>query len=321
MPARRTRSARSASGPSWARLKLTLWLNAMLAVALGVWFVLQPADRRAEVTQLLGNALRDDKQVRLTEVVWDLYQFYHGGGYVTAPGVAAESHALGGLPDSAGLAHPVRILANTGYTVGYSDSLGSPVWAAYRVADTDERRTAPERPDRFEVDRRTAARVGPEAYTGSGFDRGHLAPNYAIATRYGERAQRETFLMSNIVPQRPGLNSGAWRELEQRVATNYPARYGEVWVLAGPIFRSPVRRLRNAAAVPEAFFMIIADVSGERLRAQAFVFPQDFPAAGDPGAALVPVDEIEARTGLDFFPDLPDAAESALESHRPSRTW
>ncbi len=319
MPTRRTRSSRS--GPSFPRLKLALWFNAMLAAALGLWFVLQPPDRRAEVTQLLENALRDDKQVRLTDVVWDLYQFYYGGGYVIAPEVAAEAHAIGGLPDSASLAHPVRTLPNTGYTVGYSDSLGSPVWAAYRVADTQERRTAPERPDRFEVDRRTSARVGPEVYTGSGFDRGHLAPNYAIATRYGDRAQRETFLMSNIVPQRPGLNSGAWRELEQRIAINYPARYGEVWVVAGPIFRSPVQRLRNAAAVPEAFFMIIADLSGDRLRAQAFVFPQDFPAATDPSVALVSVDEIEARTGLDFFPALPDVAEANLESHRPSRAW
>jgi len=37
-------------------------------------------------------------------------------------------------------------------------------------------------------------------YTGSGYNRGHCAPNYAIAVCYGAQAQLETFLMSNILP-------------------------------------------------------------------------------------------------------------------------
>ena len=33
------------------------------------------------------------------------------------------------------------------------------------------------------------------------------------------------------------------------------------------------------------------------------------------------IDEIEARTGLDFFAELPDTAENALEAHRVGRVW
>ena len=296
-----------------------VWINLLLAALLGGWFLLQPAERRAEVTHLVRNYVERDKQVRLPELAWDLYQLYYGSGYVPAIDGDKGDHLFGGQPIPAS-GSSLRILRNTGYTVGYSDALGSPVWAAYRIGDLDTRRAAPRRPDRFEIDRRTVARVAPEDYSGSGYDRGHLAPNYAIATRFGETAQRETFLMSNVVPQRHSLNAGAWRELEQRIAVNYPARFREVWVLAGPIFNSPVRRLRSAA-IPDAFYMIIADESDGRLRVQAFVFPQDTAPTADLASALTSIDAIEARTGLDFFPALEDAAEAALEANRAMRVW
>jgi endonuclease G len=128
------------------------------------------------------------------------------------------------------------------------------------------------RPDNFAVDPRTAARIEPEVYTRSGYDRGHLAPNHAIATRYGAQAQAETFLMSNIMPQKHELNGGLWRQLEQRIATSYAGRFGEVWVLAGPVFGANPERLRGRVAVPEACYMIIVDESDDRVRAAAFLF-------------------------------------------------
>ena len=53
------------------------------------------------------------------------------------------------------------------------------------------------------MDERTAARVSHDDYKPGTdrFDRGHMAPNHAIATRYGREAQLETFLMSNVCPQ------------------------------------------------------------------------------------------------------------------------
>ena len=53
----------------------------------------------------------------------------------------------------------------------------------------------------FQADR-TLWPVDTDSYSGSG-DRGHLAPNYAIAVM---GVKIDTFLMSNITPQRPNLN-------------------------------------------------------------------------------------------------------------------
>ncbi|MFC1467798.1 DNA/RNA non-specific endonuclease, partial [Verrucomicrobiota bacterium] len=95
--------------------------------------------------------------------------------------------------------HRATLLKNSGYTVGYSDHFELPLWSAYRVFNVPKLESG-KRPSRFTTDTRTKARVSHNDYTRSGFDRGHMAPNYAIATRYGRTAQKETFLMSNIIP-------------------------------------------------------------------------------------------------------------------------
>jgi len=295
---------------------------------IGGWFFLQPAERQREVTRLVSNAVQGKKDITAFEVAWDLWQLYYGKDYVTiggmdgtGSGTATTSSDLhyfyGGAPKSPSA--PLRVLKNTGYAVGYSDARGNPLWAAYRVSDRPVSE-APPRPEKFVVDKRTAARVTPAAYTGSGYDRGHLAPNYAIALHHGARAQEETFLMSNIIPQRHGLNAGLWKRLEQKIARNYPGRFGEVWILAGPIFGGNSQRLGEGVAVPEACYMILVDENAERLRTLAFIFPQQ-PRSDNLADYLTTIDEIEGRTGLDFFSTLPAATEQTLEAAKASRVW
>ena len=73
------------------------------------------------------------------------------------------------------------------------------------------------RPGTFEPDWRLpeALRATTRQWTRSGFDRGHLTPNAAVADPYGRVAQLETFLLSNVCPQAPHLNRGAWERLER----------------------------------------------------------------------------------------------------------
>ncbi len=126
--------------------------------------------------------------------------------------------------------------------------------------------------------------------------------------------------MSNIIPQKHGLNAGLWKSLEQKIAANYPGRFGEVWVIAGPVFGARPERLQRRVAVPEACYMIIVDESDGRVRAQAFIFPQE-PGKQSLDSYLTTIDEIERRTGLDFLAELPDDAENALEGRPVERAW
>lgn len=314
----RKSSAKSKIPSALRRTKAFVIANIVLWGVIGGWYLFQPVARQQEVARLVGNALDGRKEITAFDVAWDLWQLYASQDYVAAVAAGDKTHVYGGAPRVGG--GTVRLLANTGYVTGYSDELGDPLWAAYRVRDI-EPREAPPRPSQFVVDTRTVARIDPEIYTRSGYDRGHLAPNFVIATRYGPQAQEETFRMSNIIPQKHALNAGLWKQLEQRVAKSYPGRFGEVWVLAGPVFGERPEKLRRRVAVPEACYMIIVDESEGRVRAAAFLFPQDTPAEAPLDHYLTNIDEIERRTGLDFLSELPDPAETALEARRLERVW
>lgn len=318
----RRRSKRSPKSSS--RLgRLFLGINLIVALILGGWYVSQPEGRRAEVRRLVVNAIERDKDVSPVDVAWDIWQLYYAGTSTGSVAIGDKTFVYGGAPRLSGLATgiPLRVLSNRGYVVGYYEAKANPAWVAYRIHDLVRIPSPSPRPDRFEVDRRTVTRVSPDDYTGSGYDRGHLAPNYAIATRFGVEAQEETFLMSNITPQLHALNAGLWKTLEMKIATSYPARYGEVWVFAGPVFGDQPKALRGGVLVPDAFYMIIVDEQDGKLRTLAVMVPQDAPRDAEWSQYLTSVAEIQRRTRLDFFHELDDVAESQVEQQIASRMW
>jgi endonuclease G len=177
------------------------------------------------------------------------------------------------------------------------------------------------RPNKFKTDDRTDAKVKHEDYTNSGYDRGHMAPNWAIATRYGQAAQLETFFMSNICPQKPALNRGLWKCLEMIVAKDYANQFGDIWVLVGPVFDGDIETLPSGVEVPDSFYMIIVALENEQIRIQAFLIDQQQEEREPLDNFITNVDFVEDETGLNFFADLPDVLEERLESAVPPNIW
>lgn len=212
-----------------------------------------------------------------------------------------------------------RVLRNDGFLVGWSDIRVSPLWVSYRLHETED---APigDRPDGFERDWRSLWPVTSGQYTRSGYDRGHLAPNYAIARVYGRDAQLDTFRMTNIAPQRPDLNRRVWQRLEEVVMDDFLPRFGRIQVLTGPVFDAHFMHRIGFTQVPAAFYKIIV-VPDEHPRALAFMVPQTVHGNEPLDRFLVSIDELEARTRLDFFPRLPEAVETPLEAHIETRGW
>lgn len=217
--------------------------------------------------------------------------------------------------------HRTIRLENRGFTVGYSEHLKVPLWSAYRVFNVVDLDSG-KRPSGFNIDTRTKSKVNHNAYTRSGFDRGHMAPNFAIATRYGRNAQKETFLMSNIIPQTPRVNRTIWKDLEMSVAKKYGRYFQEVWVITGPIFSKKFPdRLDSGVAVPDAYYKIILDETQYELRALAFIIDKDCPPYSRLKSHLVSIDTIEEATGLNFFSALPEEQEMELEARPAQRLW
>jgi len=105
-----------------------------------------------------------------------------------------------------------------------------------------------------------------------------LAPNYVIASRYGKKAQKEAFLMTNISPQKALLNQKSWQRLEEIVANDFSDWHGEFWVVTGPIFDESPQTLKGTKiAIPKAFYKILIKPSDDpsSIMALAFIFQQN----------------------------------------------
>lgn len=103
-----------------------------------------------------------------------------------------------------------------------------------------------------------------DSYSNSGYDRGHMVPAADFA-RPIYRC-RETFRMSNICPQTPALNRGAWKktEIQER---NLAITNNCVHVLAIPlVLKADTSWIgANMVAIPDAFIKVIYNINPDTL--------------------------------------------------------
>lgn len=159
-------------------------------------------------------------------------------------------------------------------------------------------------------------------YTRTGYDRGHCAPNYAIAVCYGSEAQKETFLMTNILPQKPALNRQVWEGIERTEARDYRRKYGVVWVMDGPIYGDHPQRLSGGEAVPDKCFRIIVrEAAKGEPEVLAYIVPQTVTGHEQAAMFQVSVDKMEEETHLDFLRELPDPVEDKVEAAVVKEAW
>lgn len=123
------------------------------------------------------------------------------------------------------------------FTIGYSWYFRQAKWVLEIVNPNDRFGWETDRGDCFRADVRIPRRfrAGLNVYKGSGYDRGHLA----ASANHDELAVQnsETFLLSNMSPQKPELNRGMWRKLELAIRElNDEEDVLETYVLTAPIF-------------------------------------------------------------------------------------
>lgn len=298
----------------------------LLAVFAGLnWFARQPYETQQKLfSQIPQPAIKriyylSNASASLTDFVGltgsDCYVKYDGKLPVDGP-------LFGGVPCDFKSRKPpagVQYFKRTGFTVCYSPELRHPVWVAVKVHNGPRMEMTP-RPS-FKRDSAAKNSPLPKDYAKSGYDRGHMAPNRAIAACYGAEAQKEAFLLSNICPQKPGLNRGAWRKMEYMVVDIWPEKYGDIYIISGTHTSNKPKKLKTNINIPEGFYKITIAQHKGRLYSQAVYMKQETGYGAFPRTKLVSIDEIEEMTGLDFFSELPDEVEQALESKQATRLW
>ena len=204
------------------------------------------------------------------------------------------------------------------YSVSYSEKYEQAEWVAYKLTSAMIAGYA-ERKNNFKEDPLVTTRSATLAdYKGSGYDRGHLCP--AADMKISQEAMNESFYMSNMSPQDPSFNRGIWKSLEEKVRS-WAATEGEVYVVTGGVLTSVNKTIgANQVGVPQEYYKIVYDYSGSNSKMIGFVLPNK---KGEKQLSeyVVPVNRIETITGIDFFPQLSDELEEALESHSNYSSW
>lgn len=239
-----------------------------------------------------------------------------------APGpVEPENvHILFGNPSAASTSDRDNfLLIRSSAVYSYNNSRGTANWASWRTTRADLGESLP-RPD-FEPDFGLPApftRVYPFDYSRSGYDRGHLVPS---ADRFGDKnANRETFLMTNIVPQTGDLNQYPWEQLES-FSRSLARRGHDVYTVAGVY--GDKGRLRKKITIPTNCWKILIVVrAGSTLQdidQSTRVIAVDMP--NTKGIAntrwkdyLTNVRTLEQRTGYNFLSNLPPELQETLEN-------
>ena len=156
-------------------------------------------------------------------------------------------------------------------------------------------------------------------YDGFGFDRGHLAPSADF--RWSKIALSESYYYSNMSPQRPEFNRGGWADLEDLMRAYVIEKNTALFIVTGPIFGDTVKyvlRSKNHVAIPDYFFKVAYDSLNHKgiafiMPNADIIYPTEYYA--------VTIDSVEKRTGIDFFPALPDSIENKMEAQLDISWW
>lgn len=178
-------------------------------------------------------------------------------------------------------------------------------------------------------------------YRGSGYDRGHICASEDRICSMNVNGQ--TFFLSNMHPQINSFNAAVWATMESRVrtwrdavvnagGTMYICKGGTIGDVTlngarqtGTLDKNPSTGRSNEGMrmpVPKYFFMaILKKTAAGVYQAMAFWTEHKPDNSKDLTPYMISINELESRTGYDFFCNLPDRIEESVEGMVNSEEW
>lgn len=151
----------------------------------------------------------------------------------------------------------------------------------------------------------------------AGASHGHMCP--AGDCKISKETMNQSFLLTNLCVQAEKLNTGSWNKLESS-CREWALKYGRLFIVTGPIFNDgKVSQRMGNIAIPDGFFKVILCVDGTP-KAVGFVYDNNNEKHSR-DESICSVDDVEKLTGIDFFPQLPNEIEEAVESQANYNEW
>ena len=175
------------------------------------------------------------------------------------------------------------------------------------------------------------------------FARGHICASEDRQTT--EDQNYDTFTTSNIHPQYQAHNAGLWQDMEAKVQSwGYNNNFRDTLYVCkgatiadvnlngttstGTISKSEVLNLfgvniTGTLTIPRYWFMAILRLKNGQYEAMAYWTEQINSSCSSTTlqSCMITIDELERRTGIDFFCNLPDDIEETVEATLHTSIW
>lgn len=209
-----------------------------------------------------------------------------------------------------------EIVKHTFYTLSYSEENEQAYWMYY-VLTPELINGTQSRTDDFRADPTVSTgSASLNDYKGSGYDRGHLCP--AADMTLNKTSMSESFYLSNMSPQLPGFNRGIWSTMEDQVR-KWALSFDGLDVATGPIFKDNIGSIgADNVTIPGYYYKVLYT---EQKKIMIGLILPNASSSKSLDQFVVPVDEIEAETGIDFFPGLENKLENQLEGSVNTAGW
>lgn len=208
------------------------------------------------------------------------------------------------------------------YTVLYDGSRYAPLWTAHAMHSSMWPDKNVGRNDGWEDDPAISLKQQ-TGISGSSYSRGHFV---ASSDRQSSKSQnQQTFYHSNQAPQwQNDFNGGIWSTLENDIQGHLPSGRDTLYVVTGVLYEGSVKTMKSgnglSVAIPSHFYKCLMkcsfDSAGQMTASKgcAYLFENKAYSSGTPSNYTTTIDAIEARTGFDFFPAVPNSLQSTAEA-------
>jgi len=225
------------------------------------------------------------------------------------PPQACQVHSPYGF---ATVKRPVQAICREAYLVAYDAPVKIPAYVAYTLLPQNALGCFP-RTNAFVADRSVANGAKPDDYAGTGYDKGHAAPDGDLS--WSEIVEYESFLMTNMYPQHGSLNRGIWKLLETSIRGWAVQRNQPYTIYVGAMYGKGDESIGNGVIVPHGYYKIVINNATKEIAGWAFPHTKPYVNLGnDLTKFRLPVSQIQTQAGVAYkFPanakEIPPGAE------------
>jgi endonuclease G len=197
---------------------------------------------------------------------------------------------------------PTQPICREAYLVAYDAPVKIPAYVAYTLLPQNALGCWP-RTNAFVADRSVANGAKPDDYAGTGYDKGHAAPDGDLS--WSEIVEYESFLMTNMYPQHGSLNRGIWKLLETSVRGWAVQRNQPYTIYVGAFYNNSKDFIGpGQVIVPYGYYKIVINNATKEVAGWSFPHTKPYVNLGnDLTKFRAPINQIQTQAGVTYkFP-------------------